>query len=103
MPLSPEQEVGVRTASKPGKEAVAYRARWVVPVDQPPIEGGVVTIASGRIVAIGRNDSGPPPRELGDVALLPGFVNAHTHLEFSLLEKPLGQAGMAFPDWITRV
>jgi cytosine/adenosine deaminase-related metal-dependent hydrolase len=103
MPLSPEQEVGVRTASKPGKEAVAYRARWVVPVDQPPIEGGIVTIAGGRIVAVGRNEADVPSRDLGDVALLPGFVNAHTHLEFSLLEKPLGEPGMAFPDWIARV
>lgn len=90
-------------ASKTANQPVAFRARWVIPVDQPPIEGGIVTIAGGRIVAVGRNDSGQPPRELGDVALLPGFVNAHTHLEFSLLEKPLGRPGMAFPDWIARV
>ncbi len=91
------------TAPKSSKEAVAYRARWIVPVDQPPIEGGVVTVAGGRIVAVGKNEAGVAPRDLGEVALLPGFVNAHTHLEFSLLEKPLGQAGMAFPDWIGRV
>src|SRR5947207_14449514 len=103
MPLKSEQEVSLSTASKPGKEAVAYRARWVVPGEQPPFEGGIVTIAGGRIVAVGRNEAGMPPRDLGDVALLPGLVNAHTHLEFSLLEKPLGQPGMSFPDWIVRV
>jgi cytosine/adenosine deaminase-related metal-dependent hydrolase len=90
-------------ASKSSKEPVSYRARWVVPVDQPPIEGGIVTVAGGRIVAVGKNEVGVVPRDVGDVALLPGLVNAHTHLEFSLLEKALGQSAMAFPDWIGRV
>jgi cytosine/adenosine deaminase-related metal-dependent hydrolase len=74
-----------------------------VPIDQPPIEGGIVTIAGGRVVAVGKSEAGASPRDLGDVALLPGLINAHTHLEFGLLERPLGQAGMAFPDWIGRV
>jgi cytosine/adenosine deaminase-related metal-dependent hydrolase len=37
------------------------------------------------------------------VALLPGLVNAHTHLEFSLLDQPLGEPGMPFPKWIGQV
>jgi cytosine/adenosine deaminase-related metal-dependent hydrolase len=41
--------------------------------------------------------------DLGDVALLPGLVNAHTHLEFSNLQQPLGTPRMAFPDWIRLV
>src|SRR5436190_626196 len=83
--------------------SLALRARWVVPIDRPPVEGGVITIAGGRIVAVGENALGQPPRDLGDVALLPGLVNAHTHLEFSLLDRPLGQPGMAFADWIREV
>jgi cytosine/adenosine deaminase-related metal-dependent hydrolase len=67
------------------------------------MDGGIVTIAGGKIVAVGENRSAGLPRDLGDVALLPGFVNAHTHLEFSLLEKPLGQPGMPFPEWIEAV
>src|SRR5262245_24016697 len=82
---------------------VAVQARWLLPIDQPPIERGLVTIAAGKIVAVGANQSGRPPRDLGDVALLPGLVNAHTHLEFSLLDKPLGDAGMPFPQWIGKV
>ena len=81
----------------------ALQARWIVPIDRPPMEGGIVTVADGKIVAVGENISGRPPTDLGDVALLPGFVNAHTHLEFSLLERPLGSPGMPFPDWIREV
>ena len=44
--------------SKTSDKPVAYRVRWVVPVDRPPIEGGIVTIAGGRIVDVGENTSG---------------------------------------------
>lgn len=81
----------------------ALQARWIIPIDRPPIEGGIVSVAEGRIVAVGENLSGQPPTDLGDVALLPGFVNAHTHLEFSLLQRPLGTPGMPFADWIGKV
>jgi cytosine/adenosine deaminase-related metal-dependent hydrolase len=84
--------------------AFSLRARWVVPVDRPPIAGGFVTTAEGRIADVG---AGPPPsgpvEDLGDAALLPGWVNAHTHLEFSDLAKPLGQSGMSLPAWIRLV
>jgi cytosine/adenosine deaminase-related metal-dependent hydrolase len=83
--------------------AATYRARWVVPVDQPPIDGGVVKVANGRIVSVGKGEGERIAHDLGDAVLLPGLVNAHTHLEFSLLEKPLGQPRMQFPDWIAQV
>jgi cytosine/adenosine deaminase-related metal-dependent hydrolase len=81
----------------------AWRARWVIPVDRPPIEGGVVTVARGRIVAVGGTTVDGPLHDLGDVALLPGLVNAHTHLEFSLLQQPLGRPGIHFADWLAEV
>jgi cytosine/adenosine deaminase-related metal-dependent hydrolase len=81
----------------------AYRARWVIPIDRPPLENGLITVAAGRIVAIGKNVSGKSPQDLGDVALLPGLVNAHTHLEFSLLDRPLEAPGTSLPAWIRQV
>lgn len=79
------------------------RARWVFPVDQPPLADGAVEVQGDHIVAVRSYRSGEPVDDLGDVALLPGLVNAHTHLEFSRLEQPLGEPGNAFPDWIRQV
>ena len=88
----------------------SLRARWVLPVDQPPIENGVVTIADGLILSVepwGKRlttagDLGTVD-DLGDVALVPGFVNAHTHLEFSDHAIPLCPADQGLPAWIRSV
>jgi aminodeoxyfutalosine deaminase len=81
----------------------AIRARWLFPVATPPISGGVLTVHAGRIAAVGENLSGAPPIELGDAAIIPGLVNAHTHLEFSELANPLGRPGMPLPEWVAAV
>lgn len=82
-------------------------ADWLLPVAGPPIAGGAVLVDSaGRIAAVGADATVPSPPHvphyrLGDVALLPGLVNSHTHLELT------GFAGMAeerdFWRWITRI
>jgi cytosine/adenosine deaminase-related metal-dependent hydrolase len=81
----------------------ALRARVVFPVDRPAIEHGVVTIDGQRIVAVGTKPEAADVTDLGNVALLPGLVNAHTHLEFSHLGRPLGEPGMRLPEWIRLV
>jgi len=68
----------------------------------PPLADGVITIDGERIVALGTTAKADT-LDLGDVVLLPGLVNAHTHLEFSDCSKPLGQPGMALPEWIRQV
>ena len=84
-------------------KTIALRARYLFPVESPVIADGVITIEQGRITAVGENTSGRPPKDLGNVAILPGLVNAHTHLEFSDLAHPLGYPGMALPAWISEV
>jgi cytosine/adenosine deaminase-related metal-dependent hydrolase len=79
------------------------RARYVFPVSAPPIRGGAVSIEGERIVAVGAEPAGGPVLDLGDAAILPGLVNAHTHLEFSRLEAPLGSPGIGFTDWLELV
>lgn len=67
--------------------ADCVRASWVLPMFRPPIQDGWVQVCDGRITAVG---DGPAPGatldlrdRFGDVALLPGLINAHTHLELS--------------------
>jgi cytosine/adenosine deaminase-related metal-dependent hydrolase len=78
----------------------SFRARYVFPVDAPPIEGGVVMISDHQITEVGTASNTSETIDLGDVALLPGLVNCHTHLEFSDRVRPLGSPGMSLVDWI---
>lgn len=84
-------------------ELVNLRARYVLSGRGDVFPGGVVSIRGQRIASVG--DLSPAGRtiDLGNVAILPGLVNAHTHLEFSDLDCPLGEPGMPLPDWIGRV
>ena len=85
------------------RDSRTLRARWVFPVSGPPIPNGVVRIEDGRIVAVAAGCPGSDIEDLGNVAILPGLVNAHTHLDLSDVEQPLGEPGIAFCDWIRRV
>jgi 5-methylthioadenosine/S-adenosylhomocysteine deaminase len=84
-----------------------YRAKWVVPVSGEPIENGSVLVHGDRIEAVGPSPdlaSAERPfevRDLGDAALLPGLVNAHSHLELTVMRGLLEQAD--FREWITRL
>ena len=78
------------------------KARYVLPIDGPPVPDGVVALEGNRIIAVGGQVEGAL-HDLGNVALLPALINAHTHLEFSALEAPLGAAGQVFPEWILDV
>jgi cytosine/adenosine deaminase-related metal-dependent hydrolase len=76
------------------------RARWVFPVDRPPIECGEVAIAGGRIVDVRPVEHVSVLTDAeSQTALIPGLVNAHTHLEFTLLSSPL-PAETTFAEWI---
>jgi aminodeoxyfutalosine deaminase len=77
-------------------------ARYVFPVAGPPIPDGAITIDAERIVAVGKRPCEGEVCDLGNVAILPGLVNAHAHLDFSDLTAPLGEPGISLPDWIRR-
>lgn len=81
----------------------AVTARWLVPGDRPPLPGGVLVTRGDRIVAVESRRGDLPAQDLGDVAILPALVNAHTHLEWSHCQQPLGQEGVTFPQWLAEV
>jgi cytosine/adenosine deaminase-related metal-dependent hydrolase len=84
------------------------KARWVFPVDRPPLERGTVELAGRRIADVHTRDN-PAAVDLGNAAILPALVNAHTHLEFSDLLAPLepdnfsGVGPKSFAGWIRSV
>ena len=83
---------------------IHYHAAWIVPICGPPMRDGWVTVDRGRIVAATARNPGAGAREvdLGDVAVMPGLVNAHTHLELSYLRDEVPPASQ-FVTWIRHV
>jgi len=85
---------------------LVIRAAWVVPMGGPPFVGGSVRLRGGRIVSVTagpvRREHGEALLDLPDAVVIPGLVNAHTHLEFSDVAVPLDTAG-GLPGWISRL
>jgi cytosine/adenosine deaminase-related metal-dependent hydrolase len=84
---------------------IRYRAAWVLPITSPPIPGGVVTVDRDEIVAVGEYD-GHAAADLGAVAILPGLVNAHTHLELSWMRGLVPQStstSASMPAWAAQL
>ena len=73
----------------------ALSAGWVVPVDGPPLEDAYVAWEHGIIVEVGR---GRADRHHDGAILLPGIVNAHSHLEYAVYAG-FGD-GRPFGDWL---
>ena len=86
--------------------ALLHRAAWVLPIAVPPIRDGWVLVEKGRILDLGSGEppevSGPgnskPPRA-DRLAILPGLVNAHAHLELSCLRGKVAPA-RTMPEWV---
>jgi len=76
----------------------------MVPVTTAPVADGAVAVRDGAIIAAGPADAlaerfpDLPETDLGDVVLLPGLVDAHCHLEWSLTGGLV--PGGAFTPWV---
>lgn len=85
-----------------------FRARTVVPVSRPPIADGGVAVRAGEILDVGSwNDliRGYPAairEDLGERILLPGLINAHCHLDYTMMRGALFGGG-SFSAWIQRL
>ena len=78
-----------------------YRARFACTPDRPVIENAGLEVRDGRVISLGpaRGRAGADEIDLGDVLLLPGLINAHTHLELSCLRREIPFDG-CFADWV---
>jgi cytosine/adenosine deaminase-related metal-dependent hydrolase len=64
-------------------ETLILSARWVLPVAGPPLERGTVTVRGGTILSVRPHGERTADLDLGNYAIIPGLVNAHTHLDLS--------------------
>lgn len=72
----------------PSDSLLVLRARVVLPISRPPIENGAICLSGNRIVSVGRwsdlaHQHQASVLDLGDMAILPGLVNAHCHLDYT--------------------
>jgi cytosine/adenosine deaminase-related metal-dependent hydrolase len=85
-------------------DPITYTARVVFPVSAPPLAGGTVTVRGGRIEAVEPRGVRTVDVDLGNVALIPGLVNAHTHLDLSGARGHVPPTDAdRFTDWLRGV
>jgi cytosine/adenosine deaminase-related metal-dependent hydrolase len=73
-------------------------ADWVVPVEGPPIRDGAVLVEEGRIAAVATAAELGTGERFEGAAIVPGLVNAHSHLEYAVYAG-FGD-GLAFAPWL---
>jgi cytosine/adenosine deaminase-related metal-dependent hydrolase len=77
-------------------------ARWVFPATSAPLPGGRVTIRGNRIVSVDPAGDRSADIDFGNAAIIPGLVNAHTHLDLSGM-RGVVVPGPDFVGWLRRV
>jgi aminodeoxyfutalosine deaminase len=77
-------------------------ARWIIPVEGPPLQRGTITIRADRVTALETHGFRTPDADVGEAAILPGLVNAHTHLDLSDLRGKV-PPGPDFTRWLRAV
>ncbi|HJU55430.1 MAG TPA: amidohydrolase family protein [Pyrinomonadaceae bacterium] len=86
-----------------------YFARWVLPMASPPVENGAVAIAGSRVIGTGPRAElvaqfpDAVTRDFGEAAILPGFVNAHSHLELTAMRGYLEREEPDFRAWLGKL
>jgi cytosine/adenosine deaminase-related metal-dependent hydrolase len=85
-----------------------YRSHALVSMDGPPIADGAVVVQEERIAAVGpwpeirQRFTSEAVTDLGERVILPGFINAHCHLDYSNFRHAI-QPQASFADWIGRI
>ena len=88
---------------------VIYSARWVLPIISQLIEDGAVAFESSNIIAVGPRTEivsrFPDSRteDFGEAAILPGFVNTHSHLELTVMRGFLEREENEFFAWLRKL
>lgn len=84
-------------------------AQYVLPISAEPIENGAVVIEEDKIISVGtlEETTGKFPsieiENFGEAAILPGFVNAHSHLEITAMRGYLDDVEHDFFAWLMKL
>lgn len=78
-----------------------YQADWLCPASSDPLAGGAIAVENGRIVDVGLLPPAADTVRFPGCAIIPGFVNAHAHLELTILRGFLEDVD--FFKWIRAV
>jgi cytosine/adenosine deaminase-related metal-dependent hydrolase len=80
-----------------------YEADWICPVAGPPIKDGAISVEAGRLVSVGSavEVAGSHRMRYSGCTIIPGFVNAHAHLELTILRGLL--ENIPFLKWIQQL
>ncbi|MCA1602293.1 MAG: amidohydrolase family protein [Acidobacteria bacterium] len=88
---------------------ILYSARWVLPISSGLIEDGAIAIKGSQITDVGTRASlvGKHPdaimHQYPDAAILPGLVNAHSHLELTAMRGFLESEEFNFTGWLNKL
>ena len=77
--------------------ATTVRARQIIDGRGGVSNNATVTIRDGKIVAVG-SISGSPTIDLGNLTLMPGFIDTHVHIGWHFDEKGRYQSGPEPPE-----
>lgn len=86
-----------------------HAAEYVLPISSDPIRGGAVAIDGDRIVGVGTRDEivrrfpAAEVTDQGNAAILPGFVNCHSHLEITSMRGALDDVEHDFSAWLLKL
>jgi len=86
---------------------ITYRCRTLVTMDGIPIDNGAFVVDGPRFVQAGKapeilKDHAGEVVDLGEVAVLPGLINAHCHLDYTLMRGAILPA-RNFSRWVKRI
>jgi 5-methylthioadenosine/S-adenosylhomocysteine deaminase len=88
---------------------ILYCARWVLPVSSAEIRDGAIAVEGDRIIAVGPSatlrEENPRVtiRNLGEAAIIPGLINAHSHLELTSMRGFLENEETNFFAWLKKL
>ena len=86
-----------------------YSAQWVLPITAPPVHDGAIVVDGPTITAVGQRDllrtefPDAQEKKFGAAVILPGLVNAHSHLELTVMRGFLEKEETDFFAWLRKL